>query len=860
MSDILAFIRWYLTISLVGVLSLPIAFQFFPRLTSRGYALIRPLSLLTWGFAFWMLGSLGVLQNDLGGVLISLVVLTACSFLQLRKGKWFELKSWIRHNWRMMLVAESVFFVLFAFWTVVRAANPDAAYTEKPMELAFINSILKSTAFPPEDPWLSGYAISYYYFGYVLISMLIRITGVASSVAFNLGSSLWFGLTGAAAYGIVYDLISAWKSQREGRAENGFQVAITGKERIGGLFGPFFLLLVGNLEGFFEVLYARRVFWKPGVDGTLTSRFWTWLGIQELDLAPTQPVSWIPNRPYSWIWWRGSRVMQDISISGKSIEIIDEFPFFTYLISDLHPHLLAMPFCLLAMALALNVFLTIGESGFTFPISWAWLKRWQTWLVLLILGSLAFFNTWDFPIYVGLFALVLIYTRIRAHGWTVRRIWEFLGCGLFLGIGGAVLFLPFYLGFQSQAGGLLPSLEFISRGVNFWVMFGVFLSLILIWLVIQWKEKAFPFKAVASLKVIAIIFLGLFVISMVWGWVVLGAPGLGTTLAASQNPAVASLGSQLMAGQAAFAGLHENNSTATILQQAVVRRVESPGTWITLAALLFLTVGNLVPIFTKKGAAEQPATVESETLARPNIKILILFMILIGGGLTLFPEFFYLRDQFGWRMNTIFKFYFQAWMFWSLAAAFITYELFTALKRWRYAFFSIFWAVLITAGLAYPVLMVLNKTNNFSPAEWTLDGNEYLSRFMLDDYYAMQWLEDQETGVVAEAVGGSYTDFARISTRTGFPTVLGWPGHESQWRGGAEEMGNRYEEIKRLYETDLQEETIAILKQYNIRYVFLGDLERTQYEVSQSKFDALLNTVYTNGGVTIYEVPREMGD
>ena len=63
----------------------------------------------------------------------------------------------------------------------------DAAGTEKPMELAFINAIMRSPTFPPSDPWLSGYAISYYYFGYVLVALLAKLTALPGAVAFNLG-------------------------------------------------------------------------------------------------------------------------------------------------------------------------------------------------------------------------------------------------------------------------------------------------------------------------------------------------------------------------------------------------------------------------------------------------------------------------------------------------------------------------------------------------------------------------------------------------------------------------------------------------------------------------------------------------
>jgi YYY domain-containing protein len=860
MSDLLAFLSWYGVITLVGIVSFPIAFRLFPRLSSRGYALIRPLSLLIWGFSFWLLCSLGVLQNDLGGVISGLIILVLISVVLTRTEKWNELWTWVRSNWRFILTAEIVFIVLFAFWTIIRAANPDAAYTEKPMELAFINSILKSKTFPPQDPWLSGYAISYYYFGYVIVSMLIRMTGVISSVGFNLSSSLWFAMTGAAAFGIIHDLLSAWKSSKSSQ-ENGQLLTSpsSGFARVGGLLGPFFLLLLGNLEGLLEILYARRAFWKVGANGTLTSGFWTWLGIPELNVAPTQPISWLPNRTNGWLWWRGSRVIQDFGISGGNIEIIDEFPFFTYLISDLHPHLLAMPFCFLALALALNLFLSHEKAEDPIALGMKWFTKWQSWITLIILGSLAFLNTWDFPIYVGLFVVIAIYKRIQFAGWAWKRLWEFLSLGLVLGIGGVVLFLPFYLGFQSQAGGLLPSMEYITRGINFWVMFGIFLSLILIWLIRQRFSGELEFSWKKGLQVVIIGILGLFLLSLFYGSALLNLFNIGSSLAESANPLIAGIGEKMVLGGQAFIGLHENNPTAIVLQQAIFRRVTSPGTWLTLGGILILTLGFLIKV-PSKAIETQSTEGDLQESGKLNIKVFVLILIIFGAVLTIIPEFFYLRDQFGSRMNTIFKFYFQAWILWSMAVAFITVELFSVLKRWRYLAFSIFWTIMILAGLAYPVLMILNKTNNFTPAVWTLDGNEFISRYTPDEYAAMEWLSTRDTGIIAEAVGGSYTDFARVSTRTGFPTVLGWPGHESQWRGGATEMGSRAQDIQLLYQTDNEDEARFIINKYNIHYIYLGNLERFQYNVAQSKFDANLDNAYSNSSVIIYEVPPDFGD
>ncbi|MBK9492204.1 MAG: hypothetical protein IPO07_28005 [Haliscomenobacter sp.] len=85
----------------------------------------------------------------------------------------------------------------------------------------------------------------------------------------------------------------------------------------------------------------------------------------------------------------------------------------------------------------------------------------------------------------------------------------------------------------------------------------------------------------------------------------------------------------------------------------------------------------------------------------------------------------------------------------------------------------------------------------------TLDGLAHWNEN--EDWLAVQWLNQHldVSGVITEAVGGSYTQFARISMSTGLATVLGWPGHEGQWRGGYLEVGSREADIKRLYRNPL---------------------------------------------------------
>jgi uncharacterized membrane protein len=156
-------------------------------------------------------------------------------------------------------------------------------------------------------------------------------------------------------------------------------------------------------------------------------------------------------------------------------------------------------------------------------------------------------------------------------------------------------------------------------------------------------------------------------------------------------------------------------------------------------------------------------------------------------------------------------------------------------------------------------LGVLNRTNNFQaddPQQRTLDGAAYRAQVSPDDAQAIHWLQSAPMGIVAEAVKpGSYTEYARVSTFSGLPTVLGWDGHEGQWRGGNKEMGTRQEDIQMLYVTHDWVQAQAILKQYDIHYVYIGPLERETYHVYDEKFIQHLSPVYNQGQVVIYVVP-----
>lgn len=824
---ILAFLSWYGIFLLVGWLGFPIAYRFLPFLPGRGFALSKGLGLLVWAFGFWIAVSLHVAQNDAGGILLSLLALALIAGLSLRSGM-KELAAWVRNHGRLILISEGIFLVLFGFWAVVRAAAPEAVGTEKPMELAFIQAILRSPSFPPHDAWLSGYAISYYYFGYVMVAMLSRFTGVAGEVGFNLAIAGWFGLAGVASYGVLYELLASRATPK------------MRKTAVQALLAPLFILLLSNLNGPLEMLHAGGVFWQRSPSGEWQSSFWRWLDIQELNRPPAEPFSWVPNRPGGIWWWRSSRVLTDYDLNGAPREVIDEFPAFSFILGDLHPHVLAMPFGLLALGLALNLYYKARILPHSRVRPSSLVAQGDFWLGVIGLGALAFLNTWDFPIYMAIYVAAWILGRGSAEGWDWQYVREGVILGLLTGVGGILFYAPFYSGFASQAGGVLPSLSFFTRGVHFWVMFGSLLIPALAWMVVELPAERRPFFLWRGLAWAAVGVFGLWLFSYLVGFLYFALPNMADLITALQggvSPQMALLGS--------FA-----------------KRLAQPGMWLSMLAILalalsvFLALSRLIPA----GEREPSPGLQNQLWIDEKAgKLFILLLFLAGCGLVLLPEFFYLRDQFGWRMNTIFKFYFQAWMIWGIVAGYATARL---LERFSAGISA--WvvraglAVLIVMGLVYGFFGVMTRTQEFHPAEWSLDGALALRRYQPEEYEAIQWLKTAPAGVVAEAVGGSYTDFARVATFSGNPTVLGWPGHESQWRGGAREMGSREKDVELLYTVPDWETARNIIVSYNIRYIYVGSLEWNKYRIREEKFQTNMRLIFQNASVRIYESPASL--
>ncbi len=232
--------------------------------------------------------------------------------------------------------------------------------------------------------------------------------------------------------------------------------------------------------------------------------------------------------------------------------------------------------------------------------------------------------------------------------------------------------------------------------------------------------------------------------------------------------------------------------------------------------------------------------------------------------LIIIPEFIYAKDIYPDhnRANTMFELVFQSFIMLSLVTGYaisrISYALKikkTLLTRGMYVLFFFITLCLLTTVFTYPYFAISSYYGNLKTYRG-LDGTKYLAEKYPSDAKAIVWLNKNVNGqpVILEAQGDSYTDFARISSNTGLPTVLGWTVHEWLWRGTYDIPAPRIDEIKTLYESKDLTQTKSLLQKYHVKYIFVGDLEKEKYAIDEEKFKTLGKVVFENGMTRIYQL------
>ncbi|HEX2980215.1 MAG TPA: DUF2298 domain-containing protein [Anaerolineaceae bacterium] len=369
-SEIAAVVLWWLFLLALGWLIYPLLHKALPGLRDFGYPFARVAGLLLLSYPVWLLGSLqlpvtrGLIALVLGGLaLISIAV------------AWGNRRSFgehLRQRRRYFFQIELIALVAFMAFLLVRWGNPDLWHVyfggEKPMDFSYFNAVLKSETFPPYDPWFAGGVMNYYYYGFVLVGIPVKLLGITPAVAYNLILPSLFSLVFMGAFSIGWNL-----NQK--------------RPWIAGIGAGLAIVVFGNLGAVRMVWDGWQKLVAPETVITSATFF------EKIQLAFAGASRWIqgaalPYFPGDW-YWIPSRAV----IPAPNYEIT-EFPLFSFLYADPHAHLISLSITLLVIAWSLSAVLCRAQWG-NIPQS-----IWALALGALAVGILRAANSWDHPTYL----------------------------------------------------------------------------------------------------------------------------------------------------------------------------------------------------------------------------------------------------------------------------------------------------------------------------------------------------------------------------------------------------------------------------------------------------------------------------
>jgi len=770
---------WWLAITLLGLLICPLVFAVFRMLSDRGYLFSKMLGLLLVAYLSWLLAAMHWLPFSHFSLLLVVGGLLLCSVVMF----FFQraaIVAFCYQHWRRLLCSELLFSLAYLLFVGIRSLNPDLWQLylggEKPMELAFLNAILRSPYAPPLDPWFAGGYINYYYYGYYVIGSLIKLTSIIPTTAFNLAIPTLFALTFGGAVVIVYSLA------------NSLPVA---------LLGGYLTAFIGNFNGLVQLKGQALAF---------------------LSHAP------LPTFDY----WQSSRIIPFT---------INEFPFWTFLFADLHPHVIDLPISVLMLGIVAALLLARSEKSLVFPASYERLALYL--LAAFVFGTIACVNPWDMPVHATLLAGGLVIQRVMqkrqesrmelAIALGFRLVMTAALCGL-----GYLFYLPFYLSYQQL---YVNGIGLVVQGTNlgdYFMVFGLWIFLALSFFLAE------LYRGWAGLRNLGAMFASWHVA----GYLIVSGVIVCILALAGVKPLLAAL---LILG--IFLLMRQLRE-----RLAILRGVESGG-------------GSPIKAVYGGGVIDQ---------TRAYTYLLLIVGLCIGLGI----EVVYIRDFLDGgssaRMNTVFKFSMQLWLVMAIGGALIVQRLWRMLggvlrRAWMTTLVVLLLVCSIflvegTPARIYDHQVWINVQKPVASAAYTptLDGFAFVRAWYPGDAAAITWLNTHVAGspVILEAAAPvSYQWYNRVSVFTGLPDVVGWADHVGEQRYSDQPI-NRITDVGIIYATTDTAQALELLHYYHVRYIYIGQLEHDLYGAKSparfDKFDHMvggaLQIAYRSSSVTIYEV------
>jgi len=818
-SDIVLVLQWWAALFLVGAAAFPLTKRLFRNWFDRGYFFSKAVGMATASYLIYLLGTLHILPFTnltivvaLGGVFalgMMGVMIRKCHSRESRNLKIPHQVRDDKNRWHFVIlvfVEEIFFFGALLFWSWVKAHEPAIRGLEKFMDYGFMQSILNSSWFPSSDMWWAGGFINYYYFGHLVTAVLTKLSGLDLSVTFNLMLATICALTATMSFSIGCQL-SVFSSRFSdiGRSVFGLSDVNSGKLKtdkheadnrkpktdnriisiFAGLLTSFLVTFAGNMQ----TIYA----FTKGYVGENVVPFWT--------------IFWRPVEFFSKVGEGMARYWY--ANATRFIPFtIHEFPSYSFVVSDVHGHVLSIPFVLLAIALLIIIFgqinardplaKTVGRTNTTF-LQRSLAHYGRIIFYGFILGILLMTNALDGPVYALLLVFVLaaanLKSQTRLTAGQVSNLKNWRETGVILAITAIIMVLtvlPFLMHFQSFATGI---------GVN---CPSAFLA--------NTKIGPFIFEGVEKCQKSP-----LWMMWLLWGFF-------------------------WYCGAFLF------------IRRVWEKGERSPIHKLLSVLFLYGVILIIIPEFFYVKDI-YPAHFRSNTMFKLGYQAFILWSIVSA---YVIVHFIFQRD------NPISNIKNKILNIPALPAGrYIKYQ------KVRILFFLFLLPQLFLVSI-FPIFSVRSYFGELKTYRG-IYGLEWLEKEYPDDYAAISWLKYQSASwqinlndqksqlpVIVEADGDSYTDYNHVSAFTGVPTIVGWAVHEWLWRGSYDVVVPRREEVRTIYESEDIEAVRAILAQYRVRYVLVGRLEREKFKnLKEGKFWAFGPPVFRSGATVVWEVKEE---
>ena len=771
------------TIYLLGFVSFILFFRHLDILNDRGLFVSKIIGLVFISSFVWLLTLFTPIPN-LGYVWrISFLIFVIVAILKLLNKEFRrEIINFIISKKTQILLFEFIFLSVFFFFVLLRMYDNNAVGTERPMDSMMLNSVFNSYYNPPNDLWMSGNKISYYYFGYWIFAGFYSIIFFDTNNLYNLSFGLIPALSSAAALSFISNFLYITKNNNLKFIKPIFVATIT----------PFFLVFTSNFYGFVLLLDYLKIFplsilnWLHG-DKHVT--------IQNYEYFIPQDF---------WWWWKSSRIINSYKNNESLDFTINEFPFFSFLLGDFHPHMISIPFFITTLILFTSYF--VGSKYIYLSHKRPKISYLFTLLLILFIGSTGFINMWNLSFFV-LFTFILIYFYFYINKFQIKIIItsKFIREILLVWIIGILVFGNFYF-ITSDSNISYPFISFnyiTTRPIHLIYVWIIPFSIIIPLLYFMFHENFYTKSKLSLFKTKSnLLFISLFIAtSIIWAIV-----------------------------------------NMVISEQSLAQLLLSLIFFYIFYLPLFFLIYHLI----------------TKTIKNNDVLKLSYYLLLFTAFILLYlSELFYVKDIFGNRMNTIFKFHYQVWIVFSITSGIsLKFLLEYNLRNITRIILSISFLILATSNIYFVTASYLTKIKESSNLNPNLSSINQLendtNKYELIKYLR---LNSNHNDVIIETQGKSYTNDSQISSESRIPTILGWVGHQLQWRSNHSDIYNREEDIDTFYISNDSQEIINIINKYSITMIILGPNEIEKYNInSLNKFLNISEIIYKNNDYTLLKV------